>query len=101
MADFCSHFGVQAALPRRPISASLDQGPSKLDQSARQMDRFGPKGAPGQNISIYYVLELLGWALETIRRLKSTFRGFTRGNDSLVAAQRARGSFGIYGNGRK
>ena len=79
MADFCSHFGVQAALPRRPISASLDQGPSKLDQSARQMDRFGPKGAPGQNISIYYVLELLGWALETIRRLKRTFRGFTRG----------------------
>ena len=79
MGDFCGHFGVLAALPRSPMDASLGQEPSKLDQNVRQMDRFGEKGAPGQNISIYYVLKLSGWALERIGRLKSASRGFTKG----------------------
>ena len=61
------------------MDASLGQEPSKLDQNARQMDRFGEKGAPGQNISIYYVLKLSGWALERIGRLKRAFRGFAKG----------------------
>ena len=61
------------------MDASLGQEPSKLDQNVRQMDRFGEKGAPGQNISIYDVLKLSGWALERIGRLKRAFRGFAKG----------------------
>ena len=60
------------------MDASLGQEASKLDQNVRQMDRFGEKGAPGQNISIYYVLKL-SWALERIGRLKRAFRGFAKG----------------------
>ena len=56
----------------------------------RQMDRFGPKGAPGQNINIYYVFELLGWALEGIGRLKATVEGPTRGQQDTCASMQKR-----------
>ena len=79
MGDFCGHFGVLAALPRSPMNASLGQEPSKLDQNVRQMDRFGEKGAPGQNISIYYVLKLSGWTLESIGQLKDAPGGLIGG----------------------
>ena len=79
MGDFCSHFDVQAALPRHPISASLGQGPSKLDQSVHQMNSVGRKRVSGQNISIYYVLKLSGWTLERIGPLKSASRGLAKG----------------------
>ena len=53
LGEFCSHLGVLRAPPRRPVSASLGQGPSNLEQSVRHISRFGRKGAPGQNTSIY------------------------------------------------
>ena len=40
---------------------------------------LGEKGASGQNVSIYYVLKLSGWALERIGWLKRAFRGFVKG----------------------
>ena len=101
MDDFCSHFGVLAALPRRPMSASLGQGPSKLDQSVRQMGRFGRKGRNGQNISIYHVLQLSrgpGSALDSSRALPEASQ---KPSDSFLAARKDKVSFGIYGNGRK
>ena len=83
------------------MDASLGQEPSKLDQNVRQMGRFGEKGTPGQNISIYCVLKLSGWALERIGRLKNAPGGLIGGKGPLVPAQGHKGSIGIYGNGRK
>ena len=91
MGDFCGHFGVLAAPPRSPMDASLGQEPSKLDQNVRQMDRFGEKGAPGQNISIYYVLKLSGWALERTGRLKDAPGGLIGGKGPPCAGTRAQG----------
>ena len=90
------------------MDASLGQEPSKLDQNARQMDRFGEKGAPGQNISIYYVLKLSGWALERIGRLKDAPGGLIGGKEPPCAGTRAQGfNWDLWkrsqmgGNGRK
>ena len=71
------------------MDASLGQEPSKFDQNARQMDRFGEKGAPGQNISIYYVLKLSGWALERIGQLKDAPGGPIGGKGPPCAGTRA------------
>ena len=79
MDDFCWHFGVSAALPRGQKGSSAGQEQSKFGQRVHQTSRFAQNGAPGPNTNIYYVFNLLGYALEGIGQLKDTIEGPMRG----------------------